>query len=51
MILMDFKFSPTISYSDENWPMWKIYSVPCDSALNKFYCDGGFLSVYATSLS
>jgi hypothetical protein len=27
-----------ILYNAETWPMWKIYSVPCDSTLNKFYC-------------
>jgi hypothetical protein len=27
-----------VLYNAENCPIWKIYSVPCDSALDKFYC-------------
>jgi hypothetical protein len=38
MIVIDFKFFFVILYNAETWPMWKIYSVPCDSTLNKFYC-------------
>jgi hypothetical protein len=38
--LMEFKsfFVVVILYNAETCPMWKIYSVPCNSALNKFYC-------------
>jgi hypothetical protein len=35
MILIDLIF---FLYNAETWPMWEIYSVPCDSTLNKFYC-------------
>jgi hypothetical protein len=35
MILMDFNFFFAIWYNAETW---KIYSVPCNSTLNKFYC-------------
>jgi hypothetical protein len=40
MNLMDllFFFFFVILYNVETWPMWKIYSVPWDSTLNKFYC-------------
>jgi hypothetical protein len=39
MILMDLIFFVVVAilYNAETWPMWKIYSAPCDSALNKFY--------------
>jgi hypothetical protein len=35
---MEFLFFPPILYNADNWPMWKIYLVHCNSALNKFYC-------------
>jgi hypothetical protein len=38
MILMDLNFFYAILYNTEIWSMWKIYSVPCNSSLNKFHC-------------
>jgi hypothetical protein len=39
MILRFLNFVFLISlYNAEYCQMWKIYSVPCDSAMNKFYC-------------
>jgi hypothetical protein len=29
---------PIFIHKQETWPMWKIYSVPCDSAFNRFHC-------------
>jgi hypothetical protein len=26
------------NFNAETWPLWKIYSFPCDSTLNKFFC-------------
>jgi hypothetical protein len=37
--LIDFQFFFfAVLYNAENCSIWKIYSVPCDSALDKFYC-------------
>jgi hypothetical protein len=39
MILMGLTFFVVaILYNAETCPMWKIFSVPCGSALYKFYC-------------
>jgi hypothetical protein len=37
--LIELVFFFAILYNAETWPMWKIYLVPCDSILNKFYCN------------